>query len=148
MKFLLAAVLVSFTLSAQAIGTKEYGLDFGRTTIDSDIKMAMQDAKEAGNYILLDVGATWCSWCKKLDQQVAKLPVVQKKFNEAFTIVKVDGDHSGEFLSQYPKAPYYPFFIVLTAEGELVEAMSPHTFLKKRNFDGQLMQEFIAKYQP
>jgi thiol:disulfide interchange protein len=56
----------------------------------TSLDAGFEDAREHKRPIFVDVGAEWCGWCKKLDEEIAK-PAVQAKLKD-WTLVHLDAD--------------------------------------------------------
>ena len=64
---------------------------------------------------MMDVMASWCHFCKRLDQEVWSRPDIGKLAG-GFVAVKVDGDKHPEVAAKF-SATSYPTTIFLSAEG-------------------------------
>jgi hypothetical protein len=53
---------------------------------------AWRKAKELDRPVLLDVGATWCSWCNRMDRESYLQPELASFINQNFVAIKVDFD--------------------------------------------------------
>ena len=51
---------------------------------------AWQKAKDTNRPVLLDVGATWCSWCSLMDRESYLQPEMASFINQNFIAIKVD----------------------------------------------------------
>jgi thiol:disulfide interchange protein len=77
---------------------------------------AVAKAKEEGKPLMVDVMASWCGVCKKLDTQIWTREDVAK-VSEGFVAAKVDGDKYPD-LKQKLVVSGYPTTLFLTADGK------------------------------
>ena len=77
---------------------------------------AVAQATEQGKPVMLDVMASWCGVCKKLDAQIWTREDVAK-VSEGFVAAKVDGDKRPDLKSKFTVSGY-PTTLFLTVEGE------------------------------
>lgn len=72
----------------------------GPTWLREDEAAALARAKTEGKIVLVDVWATWCHWCTKLEEDVFSTP----EFAEAakdFVLLKIDSDKNEGYLGKF-----------------------------------------------
>lgn len=77
---------------------------------------AMKQAKQEGKPMMMDMMASWCSACKRLDAEVWTRSDVAE-LSKSFVTVKVDGDERGDLKTKYTVSGY-PTTLFLTPDGE------------------------------
>jgi HEAT repeat protein len=80
---------------------------------------AFEEARTRRVPIVVDVGAAWCEWCRRLDQEIAK-PHAQEKL-AAWVRVRIDSDRDAEAVRTLAVGPI-PALRILTAGGRIVAA--------------------------
>ena len=63
---------------------------------DLSWKAIKEKARKEGKYIFVDVGATWCTPCHTMDDNVLSQENVGEYFNSKFINVKVQADKTGK----------------------------------------------------
>ncbi|VAX09464.1 hypothetical protein MNBD_GAMMA25-2087 [hydrothermal vent metagenome] len=58
-------------------------------------------AKKENKLILLDLGAKWCNWCKKMDTVTYRNQQVVNVINENYIAVRADVDQHPELAQRY-----------------------------------------------
>jgi uncharacterized protein len=76
-------------------------------------------AKAEDKPILLDIGAVWCHWCHRMDEDTYSHPQVAAFINENFIPIKVDNDRRPDINARYNMGGW-PTTAFLTPEGEII----------------------------
>jgi len=84
--------------------------------------------------LLIDFGAEWCGFCKKLDRETFADAAVIRLVTESFVAVKVDTDKEPDLAKKY-EIQGLPTLIFLSPGGEVLERLEgfrpPENFLKE-----------------
>lgn len=100
---------------------KKEGIQFFSGTWDEALKLAKKENK----LIFLDVYATWCGPCKRLDALTFSDPEVGKYYNKNFINFKANGEKDeGLVLRQRYSVRAYPTLLFINHKGEVVKAAS------------------------
>jgi thiol:disulfide interchange protein len=62
---------------------------------NSDVQTAFDAANKANKLLLVDVGAPWCGWCRKMDESTYTDKTVAKALAKDFVCVKLNSDDNG-----------------------------------------------------
>jgi len=90
-----------------------------------DLKLAIKIADAENKFIILDVGGSWCKWCRHLDSFIKASEKISVLLNERFILLKVNyskENKNEEFLKLYPEIKGFPHFFVLDSKGNLLES--------------------------
>ena len=93
--------------------------DTGSVPWRESYEAAAKEARESGKPLMVDVGTSWCTFCKLLDRTVFSRADVEQA-SQALVPVKVDGDKRPDLRTQWG-VKSYPTIIFFTAEGEEIE---------------------------
>ena len=77
---------------------------------------ALASAKEANKPVLVDFGAEWCGFCKKLDRETFGDANVIQFVRQYLIAVKVDGDRSRKLRQRF-SVEGYPTILFLNSDG-------------------------------
>jgi thioredoxin-related protein len=126
MKHLPWLVLFIFLFSCSTTNNKDMESDvetslavhFQKTSFSEAAAKAQQENK----LMLMDVYATWCVPCKKLDKTVFSDEQIGEFINTKFVSLKVDGEKGeGPQLMEKFGVPGYPTVILFNAQGEEID---------------------------
>ncbi|MEM7232597.1 MAG: thioredoxin fold domain-containing protein [Planctomycetota bacterium] len=84
---------------------------------------AMKNAKTLGRPVLVDFGAEWCGWCKKLDRETFGDAKVIRLIRDNFVAVKVDCDKEKEIQQKYGVTGL-PTIIFLAPDGKEIQRLT------------------------
>ena len=118
---------------------------------DQDIRGALAEARRTGRNVLVEVGGTWCIWCRIMDNffhEHADLADLREK-NYVLVFVNFSPDNKNEaVLSRYPKVAGYPHLFVLDNEGKLLQSQDTSVLEEGRGYNEERMRAFLVKWAP
>jgi len=93
-----------------------------------DWNTGLRDAAAAQKPVLVDVYTDWCTWCKRMDQDVYTRPEVRKYLDDHFVLVKLNAEYTtaakyegkaytSKTLAERFRVNGYPTTIFLRADG-------------------------------
>lgn len=87
---------------------------------------ALAEAAGADRFVLVDLYADWCSWCKVLEEKVFTTPAFENFADEQFVLLRVDVEDGGEGtrLRELYQVRALPTTLLLDSEGVLVGTIS------------------------
>lgn len=89
--------------------------------IYQDLEKAKEEARVEGRYILVDVYADWCGWCKKMDKTTFHDAKVAEFVNENMIALKINSDKGiGREIAQKYGVTGLPTIIYLDYRGNIV----------------------------
>lgn len=96
----------------------------------ADIKEARKVAAAEGKHVLVSfTGTGWCSWCRKLDEEIIHKPVFSEGMASRYVLVRLDFEASGDARKDLPFAKEndalkdalgvtaFPRVVLMTAQG-------------------------------
>ena len=93
-----------------------------------DWNSGLRDAASSGKPVIVDVYTDWCTWCKRMDQDVYSRPDVKQYLAEHFVSVKLNAEyttaaryegkaHTSRSLAQRFRVNGFPTTIFLRSDG-------------------------------
>lgn len=147
---IICCIFISSALFGQSTGKLPASFDPARNA-EKDVKAAIEEAKTAGKRVLLDVGGSWCSWCKRLDAFIEENSEIKNLMASNFVTVKINFSPENKneaFLSKYPKVDGYPHFFVLESDGKLLHSQNTGELEQDLSYSKDKMLAFIKKWAP
>jgi len=141
-------LLLGLATAARAAGSAGYD---PRRDPAADLRTAVQEARQSGKRILLEVGGEWCVWCHVLQDLVTQDKEVAARLRDGFVLVKVNWSPENEntrFLSAYPPIPGYPHFFVLASDGTYLRSQPVDPFTKGSGYDRAKVLAFLKQWSP
>jgi thiol:disulfide interchange protein len=117
----------------------------------ADLEATIERAQLEGKRILLEVGGTWCGWCKILDGFIHDHPSISGKVEKGFLVMKVNfgrENQNEEFLGKYPSIPGYPHIYVLEKDGTLLHSQNTVELEEGRSYNEGAILAFLDKWMP
>ncbi|MDP2364702.1 MAG: thioredoxin family protein [Ignavibacteria bacterium] len=118
---------------------------------DSDLKAAVELAKNTNKRIILDVGGEWCIWCHRIDAFMHNTNEIKSLIEENYIFVKINyskENKNEKFLSQYPQVEGYPHFFMLDENGKILHSQNTGELEKDKDYDKEKFIAFLNKWKP
>lgn len=128
MRYFLAPLLLVFIISCSSNTTDEVAAEPQESfTVDfmhTGFSEALSKAKQKDKPVLVDVYATWCGPCKRLDKIVFSDEEAGNFINSQFVSLKVDGEkgEGPELLKEF-NIPGYPTILLIDQNGEEIDRL-------------------------
>lgn len=155
----LFAIAAATTLAPAAPEYPKMGADLYDTQADgtAQIATALAQAKAAHKHVLVDLGANWCIWCRRLDRTFQTDAAVAKALQENYVLVLVDVNQrngkkrNGAVNKRYgdPIKEGLPVLVVLDADGRQLTTQETGALEdgKSAHDPGKILA-FLAKWTP
>ena len=102
---------------------------------------AFARAKTEDKPILLDIGAVWCHWCHRMDEDTYNQPEIAAFINKHFVPIKVDNDRRPDINARYNMGGW-PTTAFLTPDGEIITGATYVPPAQMINLMRQVQQAF------
>lgn len=120
-------VLLALFLSAD----KKQSAEQGSLTWNTDLNSALTTAKNINKPVLVDFYASWCTYCREMDENTFQDPRVKQKLSD-YVLVKINGDQNPDLVKKY-QIYGYPTILILDSNGNIIKTISgyqsPDNFL-------------------
>jgi len=116
-----------------------------------DINAALAEARRTHRRVILDVGGTWCVWCKYLDTFFDQHPDVKKLRDANYIIVKINVSEENKneaALKRFGEIEGYPHLIVLDESGKLLTSHKTNDLEEGKGYSIRAVTDFLNKYAP
>lgn len=147
--------------AATWLGAAEYpkmGDDIYDTQADAtaDITAALAQAKAGHKRVLLDFGANWCIWCRRLHHTFAADPAVAAALAKDYVVVMVDVNsrhgvkRNAEVNARYGNPIQFglPVLVVLDADGRPLTTQETGALEEGEGHSPARIRAFLAQWAP
>ena len=97
-------------------------VDAAPITWRGDAQIALREAAATGKPLLIEVGADWCHFCKKMEQETFSNPAIADHVRKCFVPVRIDAD-SDRAITKQLGVRTFPTTIVLSPQLELLASI-------------------------
>lgn len=114
-----------------------------------DFEMALNDAKQNHQLVLIELGGDWCKFCHRLDKFLKKNPKTKQHLLEVFVIIKINVSEENwneEFRSHLPEFNVYPQFFITDREGHVIGAQNVFDLEVNSSYSKVLFKRFIKHW--
>jgi len=122
-----------------------------------DYSKGIEKAKAVNKPILLNFFATWCGYCRKMDQETFSDRVVSNFIQDAFVPIQVNSDKQQRISAMYGVRGL-PFFWFLTAKAERIAALPGYIppdafinylrYIQTSSYQKMDFQQFMTQKKP
>ena len=120
----------------------------GSQQVDHALAAARRDHK----HVLLQFGANWCGWCRKLDKLFASDPAIASELGQHYLVVLIDVDrgHNQEVDARYghPTRFGLPAIVVLNQDGKPLTTQDTGQLEQGDHHDPEKVLAFLKHWAP
>ncbi|QDV53159.1 DUF255 domain-containing protein [Gimesia fumaroli] len=110
----------------------------------TNLKQAAQQARAENKAMLIQIGATWCGFCHKMEKETYKDPKVIKHVNSCFIPIRVDADQNAELVEAIGVAGL-PTTAIITPQLKIVKKISG--YVAAPEMEGHLNKICLATHE-
>jgi thiol:disulfide interchange protein len=118
---------------------------------DTDIQVAVAEARRSGRRVLLEVGGQWCVWCHIMKRFYLDHPDLLALRDKNYVTVSVnfsEENRNQEVLSRYPAIHGYPHLFVLGSDGKLLHSEGTNGLEEGRSYNLERFTKFLESWAP
>ena len=155
MRFLLPLLVLTVSLGAAPeyprMGPDIYDVHAsGARQIDA----ALAQARAGHKRVLVDFGANWCIWCRRLNHTLEANPAVAAKLHDSFMVVLVDVNsrreaaRNADLIRNYGKPVRFgiPVLVVLDADGRLLTTKDSGELEEGNHHSPAKILDFLSRW--
>lgn len=108
----------------------------------TDYQNALIQSKNEHKNLFISIGGNWCVYCLKFNEDL-KNSNCYKIIKEKYVYLKVnysEENKNEEFFNLFPKINGYPYFIIVSAKGEILE----HSLVMKVKLEDDFYNMLIS----
>lgn len=115
------------------------------------IHEAIENARETGKYVLVQVGYNACPWCVRFAEYAESNEVVHKIIEENFVYIHVNwskankNEEAMEFMGN-PARFGFPVFVVINQEGRPIHIQNSAYLEEGKGYDEKKVSDFLLNW--
>jgi thiol:disulfide interchange protein len=116
-----------------------------------DILDAQIEAKRSGRIVLVEVGGTWCIWCRTMNKFFEEHQDLAQLRDKNYVLVAVNWskeNENKEVLSQYPQVAGYPHIFILDGDGKLLHSEDTSELEEAKGYNAEKVRQFLLRWAP
>jgi len=110
----------------------------------TNLKQAAQQARTEEKAMLIQIGASWCGFCHKMEKETYKDPKVIKHVNSCFIPIQVDADENPALVEAIGVSGL-PTTVIITPQLKIVKKISG--YVAAHEMEGHLNKICVAKHE-
>ncbi|MFK7778128.1 MAG: DUF255 domain-containing protein [Gimesia sp.] len=110
----------------------------------TNLKQAALQARAEDKALLVQIGASWCGFCHKMDRETYKDSKVIKHINSCFIPIRVDADENPELVEAIGISGL-PTTVIITPQLKIVKKISG--YVAAHEMQGHLSKICVAKHE-
>ncbi|MEQ8854665.1 DUF255 domain-containing protein [Gimesia sp.] len=110
----------------------------------TNLKQAALQARAQEKSMFIQIGASWCGYCHKMDKETFKDQKVIKHINSCFIPLRVDADENPEFVEAIGVAGL-PTTVIISPELKVVKKLSG--YVAARDMSGHLQKICLVNHE-
>lgn len=111
----------------------------------TNLKQAAQQARTQEKAMLIQIGASWCGFCHKMEKETYRNQGVVKHVNSCFIPVSVDADKNEELVEAIGVSGL-PTTVIITPQLKIVKKISG--YVAAQEMEGHLNKICLVKHEP
>ncbi|WP_299467999.1 DUF255 domain-containing protein [uncultured Gimesia sp.] len=110
----------------------------------TDLKQAAQQARTEEKAMLIQIGASWCGFCHKMEKETYRDPKVIRHVNSCFIPIRVDADQHAELVEAIGISGL-PTTAIITPQLKIVKKISG--YVAAQEMEGHLNKICLVKHE-
>jgi thioredoxin-related protein len=118
-----------------------------------EISKVLEQAKQEGKYVLLQIGGNWCAWCKAFDKKVSSNDTLKNARAENFVVYHLNyskENKNEEVLASlgYPQRFGFPVFVILDKKGRRIHTQNSAYLEEGKGHSVKKVLQFFNQWSP
>lgn len=117
----------------------------------SDLKAAIQTAKEQQKNVLIQIGGNWCPWCHRLHQFFESDYKVDSVIQKNYVVLRINYSKENKNLSvlsqlDYPQRFGFPVLVILNQDGKRIHTQDTGLLELDKGYDPEKVLRFLENW--
>lgn len=137
-----------FAVTAFSQDLTKFKLYHPEENAKEQIKATVEKAKDAGKYVMIQIGGNWCIWCARFDDFVKNDPSLDSLLKANYEVYHLNYSKENKNLEllkkyEFPQRFGFPVFLVLDEKGNLIHTQSSWYLEAGKSYDKEKVTAFF-----
>jgi thioredoxin-related protein len=150
-RIILTAILLMTIAAAGAQDMTKFKLYNPAEDAEKAIAAAVQEAKEAGKHVMIQVGGNWCIWCARFNDFTTGDEAIHEYIKNNYVVYHLNyspENKNKEVLARYgyPQRFGFPVFLILDGDGKLIHTENSAYLEEGKGYGKLKVIEFLKNW--
>jgi thioredoxin-related protein len=152
-KYILVLVILISGMQSFSQDLSKFHLYKPAANAEKEIKEAVEQAKDQGKHVLIQIGGNWCIWCARFNDFVTTDKSIDSLVQKNYIVYHLNyskENYNSKLLKQYeyPQRFGFPVFLVLDGKGKLLHTQTSWYLESGKSYDKEKVVAFFNDWGP
>lgn len=152
-KYILVVVILFSGIQSFSQDLSKFHLYKPEANAEKEIKEAVEQAKDQGKHVLIQIGGNWCIWCARFNDFVTTDKSIDSLVQKNYIVYHLNyskENYNSKLLKEYeyPQRFGFPVFLVLDGKGKLLHTQTSWYLESGKSYDKEKVVAFFNDWGP
>lgn len=153
MKKIISISVLCFSIAAFSQDMTKFNAYKPAENAEIEIAKAIQQAKNEGKHVFIQIGGNWCVWCARFDDFVSTDKQIDSLMNSSYIAYHMNyskENKNEKLLTRYgyPQRFGFPVFLILDGDGKLLHIQNSVYLEEGKTYNRNTVIGFLKDWSP